>query len=306
MTGTKENYELISAISQNDTTNVIKYLDQGCCPNPTGQYESSPLMTALDRFYIDLSIFKYLLEFGADPNLEDYLNRTPFKEALKKQNKPVVKLMLEHKADPNKSSVMEPSPFEEVVRRGDIEFIKLLIEHGADINLPNRDGQTPLEIAFLMKDQQVVNTLKYYGAVLPGLSQDESQIDNPAFDLLMNRLEGLESELEDARTQLKILEQQNKIIKSDMADIREQMRFNARLPSAPPAKASIVLEDYADSDNYEEDEDSELDNDWDYQKKDKTCVMCAGTGFMGAAEGEEDDTGCDEVTCPYCQGAGIE
>lgn len=312
--GNKENYELIRAIRENDTTNVIKYLDEGCSPNPTGQFEPSPLMTALEKLVIDFSIFKQLLEYGADPNWEDSYEKTPFKEALKKQNRPLVKLMLEYKADPNQAFVLEPSPFEEVVRRGDIESIKLLIEHGAVINQPNREGKTPLEIAFLMGNPQVVNALKYYGAVLPGLQQDDAPVDNPAFDRLMAYIGSFEEKIENLNIKVKLLEEQNIMLKKQMLELQDRPVSN---PSkvTPNAIATPIYNDYGDDDTisentglpvlekaYDEDFDSFLDS----PKKYKTCMMCAGTGFMGAGESETDETGCDEVTCPYCCGSGIE
>lgn len=309
--GTKENHELIRAIEENDLTNVIKFLDEGCCPNPIDEYATSPLIVAIKRPGIDFSVFRHLLEYGADPNLANGWGITPLEKALEKRDKPLIELLLQFKADPHQQDKYEISPCQKVIMDGDIELIKLLIENGVDINHPYPSGQTLLEIAFMQGNPAVVNVLKYYGAFIPALKTEEPVEKNPAYERFIARLEELENKIEDANTRIRHLEQKNRMLESKISELRERPVYNPSQVSKT-AMATPLYDDYEDED--EEDEFPlpgeeympPANDDWEYQKKDKTCVMCAGTGYMEAVEGEEDETECNEVTCPYCQGAGIE
>ncbi|WP_395462779.1 ankyrin repeat domain-containing protein [Wolbachia endosymbiont of Cantharis cryptica] len=98
------------------------------------------------------SVIRYLLNTGANPNLQDSDNKTPLYMAAVTsgdKNKEIVKLLLERGADPNIAESYGQTPLHVACTFcGDegfnVETIKLLLKSGADINKEDNKRNTPL------------------------------------------------------------------------------------------------------------------------------------------------------------------
>ncbi|CAF1350167.1 unnamed protein product [Rotaria sordida] len=83
---------LLAAIQQNDEIFVDYLLNKGC--NPQSTYNKYILCEASRCGY--LGIVKNLLKHGADPNTQDYSNRTAFDYAILKRDIEIAKVLLLH------------------------------------------------------------------------------------------------------------------------------------------------------------------------------------------------------------------
>ncbi|WP_250295900.1 ankyrin repeat domain-containing protein [Wolbachia endosymbiont of Oedothorax gibbosus] len=97
------------------------------------------------------SVIRYLLNTGANPNLQDSDNKTPLYVANitdGDKNKEVVELLLGKKADPNIAKYNGQTPLYAACMFCDegfnVETIKLLLKSGADINKRDDKRNTPL------------------------------------------------------------------------------------------------------------------------------------------------------------------
>lgn len=98
------------------------------------------------------SIIRYLLDTGANPNLQDSDNKTPLHWAAVTggdKNKEIVKLLLERGADPNIAESCGRTPLHVACTFCDdvgfnVETIKLLLNSGGNINKKDNERNTPL------------------------------------------------------------------------------------------------------------------------------------------------------------------
>jgi len=138
----------------------------------------TPLIAA--SFYGLLGVTQWLLNRGADPNLQDdgisYGGGTPLHSAVDGGQPEVARLLLRYKADisfqdvtsqlaatdgqPNLTQLMPrhavdvnarnrygTTPLYLASKRGTLEFVRLLIDHGADIDLKDNEGRTAFDVA---------------------------------------------------------------------------------------------------------------------------------------------------------------
>lgn len=131
------------------------------------------------------------------------------------------------------------------------------------------------------------------------LASDVNSIESTT-DSMASKLDSLNDDVDNIKTDLDDIDSSVKDISTDMDTSTTD--WNSDLDDDD----NSFLETEDNITSLLDDDTEEGSAEWDEQQKDKTCQMCAGTGFMGAAEGEDDETGCDEVTCPFCGGAGIE
>lgn len=111
-----------------------------------------------------LQIMKYLLEHGADPNLENgHCDATPLLRVIshRDENPAAIALLLEHGADPNWAERNCELPLTDAVIRDHAKTVKLLLAHGAD---PSRKtnlykSKTAFEWAVEMKRTKISGLL---------------------------------------------------------------------------------------------------------------------------------------------------
>lgn len=121
-----------------------------------------------------LKIMKMLLRANFDPNSYfDGIHKI-IHEAVKRQNKEMVKMLLDYGADVNDIAFQghmgyEATPLGLAIENGNIEIIRLLLDHGANPNsVESRNvggcRTTPLKLALTSENIRIIRLLFDYGA----------------------------------------------------------------------------------------------------------------------------------------------
>ncbi|KAF8155121.1 ankyrin repeat-containing domain protein [Mycena galopus ATCC 62051] len=113
----------------------------------------------------DLEMVKYLIEHGADLNINH--QGTALKCASSHGKLEVVKFLIEHGADPNINDFAYGTPLHAASQSGELAIVKYLIENGADPNIRMRQGSqgTVVQLAHAADKFEVVAFLKEQGAI---------------------------------------------------------------------------------------------------------------------------------------------
>jgi ankyrin repeat protein len=120
----------------------------------------------------NISMIKYLLRHGADPNQLDLLGsgdeepRKPLEMACKDGNLSVVKTLLCAGADPNEGSPLQATFTRRRPRKGGskVDVVEVLLKYGADVNQRYYDTDTPLQTAILEEEFECAYRLIEKGA----------------------------------------------------------------------------------------------------------------------------------------------
>ena len=116
----------------------------------------TPLHYAIESGNIEIA--KYLIDRGANPNIQDAYSKTPLYSAIYSGNTEIVKYLLDHNADPNSKSYYT-FPLLAAIKLGHTEIVKSLIEHGADLGIKNTSAQTLLHYAIELKHTEIARYL---------------------------------------------------------------------------------------------------------------------------------------------------
>lgn len=118
------------------------------------------------------SCTQLLLHRGADCNIRDFSNITPFQEAVAIRHSGVAMSLIEcGNFDINVRDWRGRTPLHWVSRTGLASCVQLLINAGADVNCQNREGRTPLMDAVLAGELGVMKVL------LKNLDINVNQVD---------------------------------------------------------------------------------------------------------------------------------
>jgi len=115
-----------------------------------------------------LKIAEYLLEQGANPNLQDSDGMTPLHWAIRASNPQVARLLLSRGADPNIQNKGDDTPFAMALRLKQYGLFEVFLAHGASPNpvanrLPGYAlSRAPLALA--VENETIVSTLLAKGA----------------------------------------------------------------------------------------------------------------------------------------------
>ena len=114
----------------------------------------------------DLKLLTYLLENGADPNIQTEYGPTPLHTAAYLNNIQMIKLLIKYKAKTNIQNSFGMSPLHVATRHNkNLDALKLLLEHGAEINALDKKNQTPLDMAYIHKESTLSAIEAYYRLV---------------------------------------------------------------------------------------------------------------------------------------------
>ena len=73
-------------------------------------------------------------------------------------------LLLKKGANPNIIFNKTKTPLNFAIEVNEANLVNLLLEYKADVNKKDLNGITPLSLALKIKNDQIINKLKWYGA----------------------------------------------------------------------------------------------------------------------------------------------
>ncbi|MCA9174875.1 MAG: ankyrin repeat domain-containing protein [Planctomycetales bacterium] len=172
MTNSPQNNELVRAAGAGDLETVKRLLEDGADPNGVDEHGMGPLL----NFHPEVT--RYLLEHGADPDLQRNENIAPVILGVC-SNYECLRLMVEAGANVNRASNHNGETALHGVAGGtDIRAVRLLLRHGADPNARTKPGmktyglwrdarvrgETPLHRAAAWGSLEVIQLLLDAGA----------------------------------------------------------------------------------------------------------------------------------------------
>lgn len=198
---------LRSAVKERDFQKAEEYIGEGKTHttnviNSKDRNGNSPLSIAVSNR--DLEMMNFLIENGADVNIEDYFRMPPIYYAVTKgttemiellinkkasingyfshagekrtlvgwaidKNSPEkVEVLLKHGASPNGKfdllAYSQNSCLHAAIEKNYSRIVELLIEYRADVNVKNEQGQTPIYLAISSKRPKIIKLLYDNGA----------------------------------------------------------------------------------------------------------------------------------------------
>lgn len=106
---------------------------------------------------------RFLLNRGADPDVQDDMGNTPLHWACSFGHEAITALLIDHKADLSAENASGMTPLHNAASRGRIKLAELLIAKGADVNAPEVRGWSPLDYARAAKQKEMVDWLSSHG-----------------------------------------------------------------------------------------------------------------------------------------------
>ncbi|MFN8575858.1 MAG: ankyrin repeat domain-containing protein [Candidatus Sericytochromatia bacterium] len=150
-----------------DNFELIKYLTeiQKLPVNSIDHYSNSPLIISASKG-CNLKIIKYLVENGANTNLENNMAKNALTFAAEKNNLEVIKFLIEKGSKVADKTNRGVIPLIYSIKNNNFELVKILVENGAEINKTDEDGKTPLMYAAWEENFQIIKYLYENGADL--------------------------------------------------------------------------------------------------------------------------------------------
>ena len=137
--------------------NVKTVEDLAVCENITGQ---TPLHVA--AAVGEATMGAYLVELGADPNVQDAQGDTPLHLAAKHKHRLVASMLMWGGANAELVNSLKNTPLHEAVLADSWEIAYIIVENGGEstAKLSNADGLTPLDIAKARANAAVLEVLQ--------------------------------------------------------------------------------------------------------------------------------------------------
>ena len=126
-----------------------EYADPWSLPSEFDDYLPiwrTPLIVALTNGHNDA--FTFLIDKGADVNLQDHVGYTALHHAVQRRNFDAVSCLVHNGADVNLfTSINKHTPLMSACQFHNMDAINVLLNKGADVNLQDRDGKSALHFA---------------------------------------------------------------------------------------------------------------------------------------------------------------
>ncbi len=139
---------LVEAIMQDNIDAVKILLESNIDINAIYKHLIYP--TALHSAVVknNIHILQYLLQRGADPDVQDIYNNTPLMiAAVTCSKKIIIQKLLEKTKNINIQNGQQDTALMLAAMKGNADIVKLFIEHGSNIDLQNNRGVTALMLA---------------------------------------------------------------------------------------------------------------------------------------------------------------
>jgi ankyrin repeat protein len=105
----------------------------------------------------NIQIIEFLLDQGADLDLQDSDGWSALMEASANKNEYIVKFLLEKGANPNLQNKLGKTALIIAIKRAaSLKIIELLLDNGANIHLKNEKGNSALKIARKCNQKQII------------------------------------------------------------------------------------------------------------------------------------------------------
>ncbi|WP_342263506.1 ankyrin repeat domain-containing protein [Spiroplasma endosymbiont of Clivina fossor] len=119
---------------------------------------NTPLLLAINKDAIDF--IKFLLENGADVNLQEKKVSMSIINAINNNNWEIINILFDHGHNVNFQDPLVNNTYLHIAaRNGQLELVKLLLERGANPNIQEKKGLTPLYFAAESDKTEVVQEL---------------------------------------------------------------------------------------------------------------------------------------------------
>ena len=106
-----------------------------------------------------LNMSDLLMDYGAQPNIQDEKGNTPLMIAVQNEDVKLVNCLLARGANPNIPDKEDYYPLFEAVNKGNKKIINSLIKYRADVNVADKYGYTALMYASVLKDVEISDIL---------------------------------------------------------------------------------------------------------------------------------------------------
>jgi len=109
-------------------------------------------------------LVKLVLDFGANHSLFDNEGRTPLMRAVETNNFEIADLLLQHGADPDYQSFVDETALHEAIKRQNLAQVQYCLSNAFPLNTRNLNGMTALGVAVSLDSTEICRTLLRSGA----------------------------------------------------------------------------------------------------------------------------------------------
>jgi len=157
---TNQKETICRPISDEECENILNELKNGFSPNEIGHNGWTPFLLSVANG--DMKLAKLFIEYGADINVKNTMERSALHFAIKYNFSDFVKLLIKHNVNVNISETCgyAKNPIIEAVIEGNLNIVELLIEAGANINVQDLNGKRALQYAEENNFGDIAKTLR--------------------------------------------------------------------------------------------------------------------------------------------------
>ena len=182
---------IIEAVKEEDFEKIKLLASHGADINATTGEATGGEVSALSFAFEkgNIEIFDFLLEKGANPNVDATSGAPLIYEAVTNEDKPVCRKLLAHEADPNVVTTKGDTALVAAVTLEDLNLVDLLVKHGADPSLGRESGDTPLSVSVENGNIAIAHQLIASGASIDKqalLAKAYVLRDDPLMNLVLN------------------------------------------------------------------------------------------------------------------------
>lgn len=157
--------QIVEAAKEGDLKTVKTILAQDSTKlNALDEDKYTPLHWSCIRAHWDVA--KYLIEQGADPNIQGGDGGTPLNWAVHHDDVEIIKLMIAKGAKLNIQNQWGMTELHTAIWRGNIHVVDYLLEQGSDPMIKTKEGWTAMHYAFRSGHDNIIELLKKRGLSL--------------------------------------------------------------------------------------------------------------------------------------------